>query len=145
MLYAASHGKKGLRVFLGVTKENVDKIRADEPLMAQMLHVGGNGVFFIYLSEDGSPSPQFQKALDLMHRFPIDFAAISAKKTELDALEQNLAFLTVDPKNKLPGIELITVVFCRTQQDLFNKLKEKGLITNRTEVRHIPKGGVESN
>jgi hypothetical protein len=145
MLYAAAHGETGLRVCLGITKENIDEIRADNPLMAQMKHVGGNGLFFLYPSEDDKPSPKFKEALRMLDRFPSPYFAAGIKAVELDALSQNKGFFIADVSDTLPGIDSIMVVFCTTQADLMNQFKKRGLVTDRTEVRYIPKDGVESN
>jgi hypothetical protein len=146
MFYAAANGKNGLRVFLGVTKENIDEIRADNPLMAQMTHVGGKGLFFLYPSEDNKPSPKFKEVLSLIdsHSSKFPYFGAGIKAVELEALSQNEGFFVADVSDELPGVESI-MVFCTNQDDLFRQFKEKGLITDRTEVRHIPRGGVESN
>jgi len=64
----AARSDDGLHILLGLCNENVDQIKADNPLMTQLSHCGARGLLFIYPSEDGTPSPQFQKALKLINR-----------------------------------------------------------------------------
>ena len=51
MLYMATEIEGGLRVFLGLCKENIGQIKADNPLVARLSNIDYNGLFFLCLSD----------------------------------------------------------------------------------------------
>lgn len=47
MLYLSSSSDRGLIVYLGISDENIEQIKLDNPLMARLSYVGYTGLFFL--------------------------------------------------------------------------------------------------
>ena len=144
MLYFSATTKHGKHVFLGVSKENIDRIRADDPLMARMQFIGGAGLFFIYTSETKRMSPMMIGCAKALAGGPIPYYLFGASRAQLEALEESRGCIQVEPGSKLPGIAKITVMFCEDQEGLIRKMRDEGLIPDNVPIMHVPRS-VEEN
>ena len=62
MLYLSSSSDRGLIVYLGISDENIEQIKLDNPLMARLSYVGYTGLFFLFATENADDSPAMIRA-----------------------------------------------------------------------------------
>jgi hypothetical protein len=150
MLYMAAKTDNGLRVFLGLGKENVDQIKADNPLVARLSNVGYPGLFFLYMSVDNLPSPRMTEINEMMKEkaeeegFNVPSFSIGSTTEQLDALQAGQGCFFIDPESTMPGIDKIIIVFSDNHQDLVRKLKAEGVVANNATMTYIPRNILEN-
>lgn len=138
MLYLVSQGDDGLTIFLGLSTENIDHIQQDDPLIARLSHCNYPGFFFLYTSETSALSPKMQEMEDYFAGLG-QYAVLGATNSQLEALRRNEGCFIFEPEDRLPGVARIIILFCSDQKELFRALKANGAISDRTEVRYVPK------
>jgi hypothetical protein len=144
MIYLGAKGEHGLIAFLGLCDENIDRIEKDDVLVANFSNFNSaglgvyGGLLLIYPSEHGELSPHMSEISTALKDFG-HWCSIGCTKLELEALRHNQGTFVIEPKSRMPLIERIVILYCQDQQSLFKSLREKGLITNKTEVRYIPR------
>ena len=137
MLYLASNSDKGLSIFLGLCKENVEQIKLDNPLMARLDHCGYHGLFFLFGTEDAEDSPKMKEARTILSRNSIRFDAFGISTAKLDDIQAGRCVLMVKPGDRLPGVEKIVVLFCEDQKKLATMLRKEGML--KADMTVIPR------
>lgn len=127
MLYMIADLDKGKLVCLGLSIENVDEIKADNPLMAQLSYVGFPGFLFFLCIEGGKKQ---EKLKEQLRGQPMSYFIHEAKLNELDAFAKGCGYFKINPGNSLPGIAQILVIFSRDHKELVRKLRAAGMATN---------------
>jgi hypothetical protein len=137
MLYLASNDEKGLSIFLGLCDENLQQIKLDNPLMAQLSHCGHPGLFFLFMSEDASDSPKMAEARKLLDASPMPYDSFGISAQKLDWIKEGKGVLLVKPGDKLPGVEKIVVLYCNDPTKMAKLLRDNGMVAPSMVV--VPK------
>jgi hypothetical protein len=144
MLYMSAEGEFGLCVFLGIGDENITRIAADDPLVARLSYIGHPGFFILFISEDGNDSPRMAALRQSADTALANYFAMPCTAEELVALKTNQGFFTVEPRDRLPGIERISVLYCNDPKSMVKSLRDKGMIGEKTEMRVIPRSPTDN-
>jgi hypothetical protein len=150
MLYMAAKTDDGLRVFLGLGNENIERIKADDPLVARLSNVGYPGLFFLYMTANGLPSPRMTEIEAMVKEraaeegFTIPVFALGVADSQLDALQSGQGCFLVVPRSDLPGIEKIVIVFSDDHADLVRKLKLEGVVAKDATMTYVPRNILEN-
>jgi hypothetical protein len=150
MLYMAASGDSGMTVLLGLGKENLEHVRVDDPLLARLSNVGQPGLFILYRSDDGLPSPRLTEVIAMIDEtaklagFSIPLSCLGATSTQLDSLQSGEGCFVIYPQEDLPGIEKIIIVYDDDQAELVRKLKKAGVVAKDAAVTHIPRNILEN-
>jgi hypothetical protein len=139
MLYLSARGDHGLKVFLGIGTENVRRIKADDPLMASMEIVKARGFLFLFISEDGEDSPKMAAIRPKLEEFKSHWMTVPISQQRLDDIMASKMILTIKPRDRLPDIEEVVILFCENPERLVDELRETGYIGPETELRNISK------
>jgi hypothetical protein len=144
MIYLGSEGERGLIAFLGLSDENIDRIEKDDVLVANFSNFNAaglckyGGLFLIYPSENGELSPHMV-GISAALKGLSNWCAVGCTYAELQVLRNNQGVFSFEPKDKMPLVERVTVLYCKDQKSLIKSLRDKGWINNRTEVQYIPR------
>lgn len=142
MIYMAATTKDGLLISLAIDNENLNRIKADDPLMARLSRCGyPNGLFFVYLmSSDGGLSLRMQEIVEELKTLPVKFrvCALGLGATELESLKVG-KFIKIEPGEAMPGIFKIAVFYNSDQKGMLDKLREADLIGPDTKIEIDPR------
>jgi hypothetical protein len=142
MIYMAASTQDGILVSLAIDDENLNRIKADDPLMARLSRCGySNGLFFLYLmSPEGGLSPRMQQIVEELKGLPVKLkvCALGLGATELEDLKVG-KFVKIQPGNDMPGIFQIAVFYNSDQGKMLDKLREAGLIGPDTRIEIDPR------
>ena len=134
MLYMVADLDDGKLVVLSLSAENVDEIKADNPLMAQLSYVGFPGYLFFLSIKGGKKQHEIKR---LLNGRSVKHFIHEAKVEELDALAKGLGYFKVSPGSSLPGVVQILVTFSNDPKLLVQKLRKSGMATNEA-VTFVP-------
>jgi hypothetical protein len=139
MLYLSADSDDGLLVFLGIGDENIERIEADDPLVANLSYLNYPGVFFLYSSESGEESPKMAEIREKIGITLTPWCSMGATKQQLKWLKKGCGFFILEPKDKMVGVAKITVLYCKDQKEMVKTLKAAGLMKRDLEVTYVPR------
>jgi hypothetical protein len=136
MLYLAADTSKGRLICLGLLPENVNEIKADNPLIARLMHCGTNGLFFLCLKE----SKKMEELLKGMEKhYPnINCFCYGASIEELDAFARGEGAFLITPGEHIPDVSKILIVYVEDRQAFVKALRDRGILEKDLPITHIP-------
>lgn len=142
-----SDGKN--HVILNITPQHLERMRQDNPIVADLkdLQLPRN-VIVIYLSPpDGRMTPGLEKVVDQYKYLPFKtmICAIGLDNEDTQRISDQKSFMKFNPGENLPQIEEIVIFCVESEEKLEAELRGSGLVSDKTDIRRIPRGGIRSN
>ena len=149
MIYMGAHTPQGLLIALSIGEENLRRIEADDPLMAQLSYVGySRGVFFLYLTTEEVPiPPRMQLILNDLNKLPpgaLKACVCGVDREFLASLRAGERYIEIEPGEHMPGVWKITLFYSADQKAMREALREGGLIGPETRVLIVPRSPSEN-
>lgn len=142
MLYMAANTPSGLLISLAIDEENLNRVLADDPLMARLSYCGyRNGLFFLFPApKEGGFSKRMKEIIETLKSTPVKLkvCACGLGVRELGELREG-RFISIEPGVGMPGIFQITLFYHKDHKEMIRSLRMAELITLDTEIKIIPR------